>query len=114
MERDSGSVTAAFHGCRSAVGADCAPADAWPSSEARASAALSELLASTPRDLEDIAPPLSATQDEIDEPGEEANPYTLGRGEGGGTAHASRFERGPTEDVPGWPAGADRPTGGKR
>jgi hypothetical protein len=25
MERDSGSVTAAFHGCRSAVGADCAP-----------------------------------------------------------------------------------------
>lgn len=30
MERDSGSVTAAFHGCRSAMGADCAPADAWP------------------------------------------------------------------------------------
>jgi hypothetical protein len=27
MERDSGSVTAAFHGCRSAAGADCAPAD---------------------------------------------------------------------------------------
>jgi hypothetical protein len=45
------------------------------------------------RDLEDIAPPLSATTDEIDEPGEEADPYTLGRGEGRGTQHAPRFER---------------------
>jgi MFS family permease len=33
------------------------------------------------RDLEDIAPPLSATQDELDEPGEEADSYTLGRGQ---------------------------------
>jgi hypothetical protein len=31
MELDSGSVTAALHGCRSAVGADCEPADAWSS-----------------------------------------------------------------------------------
>jgi MFS family permease len=33
------------------------------------------------RDLEDIAPPLSATEEEIEEPGEEADPYTLGRGQ---------------------------------
>jgi MFS family permease len=45
------------------------------------------------RDLEDIAPPLSATTDELDEPGEEADPYTLGRGEQRGTEHAPRFER---------------------
>ena len=32
MERDSGSGTAAFNGCRSAVGADCALAEAWSSS----------------------------------------------------------------------------------
>jgi MFS family permease len=31
------------------------------------------------RDLEDIAPPLSATQEELEEPGEEADPYTVGR-----------------------------------
>jgi len=35
MERDSGSLTPAFHGCRSAVRADCAPPDAWASSGAR-------------------------------------------------------------------------------
>src|SRR4051794_19433483 len=45
------------------------------------------------RDLEDIAPPLSATTDELDEPGEEADPYTLGREQGRGTEHAPRFER---------------------
>jgi MFS family permease len=39
------------------------------------------------RDLEDIAPPLSATDDELDEPGEQADPYTLDHGEG-------RFTRG--------------------
>ena len=50
------------------------------------------------RDLEDIAPPLSATTEELDEPGEEADPYTLGRGEGRGTEHAPRFERG-TQDT---------------
>jgi MFS family permease len=33
------------------------------------------------RDLEDIAPPLSATSDELDEPGEEADPFTIGREE---------------------------------
>jgi MFS family permease len=31
------------------------------------------------RDLEDIAPPLSATAEELEEPGEEADPYTEGR-----------------------------------
>ena len=46
MERDSGSVTAAFHGCRSAVAAACAPADAWSSSEAGASCASHETTAS--------------------------------------------------------------------
>src|SRR4051794_7922282 len=45
------------------------------------------------RDLEDIAPPLSATTDELDEPGEEADPCTLGREEGRGTQHAPRFAR---------------------
>ncbi|WP_307831030.1 MFS transporter [Nucisporomicrobium flavum] len=40
------------------------------------------------RDLEDIAPPLSAQAAELDEPGEEADPYTLGRGQGRGTGHA--------------------------
>jgi MFS family permease len=39
------------------------------------------------RDLEDIAPPLSATQDELEEPGEAADPYTLDRQQG-------RFARG--------------------
>src|SRR3954453_20561310 len=46
------------------------------------------------RDLEDIAPPLSAVSEEIDEPGEEADPYTLGRGEARGTTNAPRFDRG--------------------
>jgi MFS family permease len=56
------------------------------------------------RDLEDIAPPLSAREAvpagggdepsaELDEPGEEADPYTLGRGQGRGTEHAPRFRR---------------------
>ena len=45
------------------------------------------------RDLEDIAPPLSATAAELEEPGEEADPYTLGRGEERGTQHAPRFGR---------------------
>jgi MFS family permease len=45
------------------------------------------------RDLEDIAPPLSATADELDEPGEEVDPYTVGRDEGRGTEHAPRFAR---------------------
>jgi MFS family permease len=40
------------------------------------------------RDLEDIAPPLSATEDELEEPGEEADPYTLGHGEARGTRNA--------------------------
>ena len=34
------------------------------------------------RDLEDIAPPLSAAGEELEEPGEQADPYTLSREEG--------------------------------
>jgi MFS family permease len=45
------------------------------------------------RDLEDIAPPLSAADAELDEPGEEADPYTLGRDQDRGTRNAPRFER---------------------
>ncbi|HEU4656079.1 MAG TPA: MFS transporter [Capillimicrobium sp.] len=33
------------------------------------------------RDLEDIAPPMSAREAELEEPGEEADPYTIGREE---------------------------------
>src|SRR4051812_7962553 len=50
------------------------------------------------RDLQGIAPPPSATQDELDEPGEEADPYTLDRGQG-------RFARG---------EGIEQTTGGDR
>jgi hypothetical protein len=45
MERDSRGATAALHGCRSAVGADCAPADAWPSSRAGVSGLTSVAMA---------------------------------------------------------------------
>ena len=46
------------------------------------------------RDLEDIAPPLSAQQEELEEPGEEADPYTIGREGDRGTANtAPRFQR---------------------
>ena len=65
------------------------------------------------RDLEDIAPPLSAQEAELEEPGEEADPYTLGRGEGRGTEHAKRFER-EAKDAPAEPAKPGRPTGGER
>jgi len=41
------------------------------------------------RDLEDIAPPLSAAQEELDEPGEEADPYTLEQRGGRFTREAS-------------------------
>ncbi len=40
------------------------------------------------RDLEDIAPPLSAPAAELDEGGEEEDPYTLGRGQHRGAGHA--------------------------
>jgi hypothetical protein len=60
------------------------------------------------RDLEDIAPPLSATTEELDEPGEEADPYTLGRGEGRGTENAPRFAREPAPDTTTHRTGADR------
>ena len=38
------------------------------------------------RDLEDIAPPLSAAQEPLDEPGEQADPYTTDE-------RAGRFDR---------------------
>jgi MFS family permease len=68
------------------------------------------------RDLEDIAPPLSATEDELEEPGEEADPYTVGRDQGRGTAHAPRFGRtGAEQDgAPTERTGQTRSTGGDR
>jgi MFS family permease len=46
------------------------------------------------RDLEDIAPPLSATGEELEEPGEQADPYTLAPEEGRKEGSPSpRFER---------------------
>jgi MFS family permease len=65
------------------------------------------------RDLEDIAPPLSAQEAELEEPGEEEDPYTLGRGEGRGTRHAPRFERDQADGTPPEPARPGRPTGGE-
>jgi MFS family permease len=52
------------------------------------------------RDLEDIAPPLSAQEAELDEPGEEADPYTLGRGQTRGTARARARSDSPHADGP--------------
>jgi MFS family permease len=66
------------------------------------------------RDLEDIAPPLSAQEAELEEPGEEEDPYTLGRGEGRGTRHAPRVERDQADGTPPEPARPGRPTGGER
>ncbi|MGY1602102.1 MFS transporter [Geodermatophilus sp. SYSU D00815] len=77
------------------------------------------------RDLEDIAPPLSATDEEIDEPGEEADPYTLGRHQGRGEVHTDDAPRDyrvegnvPADQPPEWkPAPAGRrggTTGGER
>jgi hypothetical protein len=66
------------------------------------------------RDLEDIAPPLSAREAELEEPGEEADPYTLGRGEGRGTEHAARFGRGTEQKPPAEAPPPSRPTGGDR
>jgi hypothetical protein len=46
------------------------------------------------RDLEDIAPPLSATGEELEEPGEQHDPYTLAPEEGRKHRTTSpRFER---------------------
>jgi hypothetical protein len=61
------------------------------------------------RDLEDIAPPLSAQAAEHDEPGEEADPYTLGRGENRGAPHAERATVQTSESDQ-----TVRPTGGER
>jgi hypothetical protein len=62
------------------------------------------------RDLEDIAPPLSATEDELDEPGEEADPHTIGRDDARTTAEAARFH---DDDGPGAPQGPSV-TGGQQ
>jgi MFS family permease len=55
------------------------------------------------RDLEDIAPPLSAAGDELDEPGEQADPYTVSPEEGrrGQPAAEPRFQRGGAAATPG-------------
>jgi hypothetical protein len=47
------------------------------------------------RDLEDVAPPLSATGDALEEPGEQADPYTVAAEEGRGVpaGGSPRFER---------------------
>ena len=69
------------------------------------------------RDLEDIAPPLSAAEAELEEPGEEADPYTLGRGEERGAEHAPRFARNADADaarVEGEATETTRPTEGTR
>src|SRR4051795_7862041 len=51
------------------------------------------------RDLEDIAPPLSAAGDELEEPGEQADPYTVAAQEGRrAPAAEARFEREPATD----------------
>jgi MFS family permease len=50
------------------------------------------------RDLEDIAPPLSATGEVLEEPAEVADPYTVGAEEGR-EARAGRFAREQTEEV---------------
>jgi hypothetical protein len=55
MERDSRRATAAFQGCRSAVGPNCAPADAWSSSAAGAVLAAS-LACAFPRERRRVAP----------------------------------------------------------
>src|SRR3954462_11569585 len=57
------------------------------------------------RDLEDIAPPLSATGDELDEPGEQADPYTVAPEEGraasaGGSPRFERDGAGASADAP--------------
>src|SRR5689334_5465106 len=72
------------------------------------------------RDLEDIAPPLSAAGEEMEEPGEQADPYTLapeeGRHAGAGAGSESgigsgspRFDREDASD----PVARTRPTGGQ-
>jgi MFS family permease len=52
------------------------------------------------RDLEDIAPPLSAAGDELEEPGEQADPHTVAAQEGRRRAPTAepRFEREPASD----------------
>ena len=74
------------------------------------------------RDLEDIAPPLSVTGEALEEAGEEADRYTLGRQEGrpvadeGDLVHGQRFDReaGRSEMSSEPDAPRTRPTGGDR
>ncbi len=74
------------------------------------------------RAREDIAPPLSAQEAELEEPGEERDPYTIGREDERGTPHADRgatrtgrFDRDGADQAAGAEAASRiRPTGGNR
>jgi MFS family permease len=73
------------------------------------------------RDLEDIAPPLSATGEELDEPGEEADRHTIGReseryepARTGGAGAAATEESQETRPVSGPTAHGNDPRGGER
>jgi MFS family permease len=75
---------------------------------------------SAQRDLEDIAPPMSVTSDELEEPGEEADPFTVGRGQGRGTRNAPNAKSHidtsarPTPDTTSRPAAHAHRSGGQR
>ncbi|MEA2285971.1 MAG: hypothetical protein QOJ21_2014 [Solirubrobacteraceae bacterium] len=64
------------------------------------------------RDLEDIAPPLSATGEELEEPGESADPYTIAPEEGRRTP-THRFSREGTTEPDASPPAATTRTGGE-
>jgi MFS family permease len=75
---------------------------------------------SAQRDLEDIAPPMSVTSEELEEPGEEADPFTVGRGQGRGTRNAPNAKSHidtsarPTPDTTSRPAAHAHRSGGQR
>ena len=65
------------------------------------------------RDLENIAPPLPAQEAELEEPGEEGDPFTVGRDGDRGTQHADgRFETDGHQQAGAEAASRTRPTGG--
>jgi MFS family permease len=73
------------------------------------------------RDLEDIAPPLSATGEELDEPGEEADRHTIGReseryepARTGGAGATATEESPESHPVSGPTAHDNEPRGGER
>jgi MFS family permease len=67
------------------------------------------------RDLEDIAPPLSAAGEELEEPGEQADPYTVAPEEGRRPAAGTGSPRFDREDAPApdTVTRSTRPTGGQ-